>query len=93
MTRFGPFCLDRVQCAPCDVGIDFGLETDLRLLFHLGQRRHEELLVLLPSAILRVAQSAIFLLPPGFPQANKNRFDLRRLSFEAPCITGQTAEV
>ena len=31
----------------CDVGIGFGLETDLRLLFHLGQRRHEELLVLL----------------------------------------------
>ena len=64
MTRFGPFYLDRVQCVPCDVGIGFGLETDLRLMFRLGQRRHEELLVLLPSAIPRVAWSAIFLLPP-----------------------------
>ena len=54
MTSFGLFCLDRVQCAPCNVGIGFGLETDLRLLFHLGQRRHEELLVLLTSVILRV---------------------------------------
>ena len=67
MTRFGLFYLDRVQCVPCDVGIGFGLETDLRLLFHLGQRRHEELLVLLPSVIPPVAQSSIFLLPPGFP--------------------------
>ena len=39
-----------------------------RVLSHSSMfpRRHEELLVLLPSAILRVAQSAIFLLPPGF---------------------------